>query len=168
MFASLIEVLCWHLGPQTWSLSKTDWGTEGSKWGKPNYCVVLTVPRPPLHCRDLWCVQYKLLRSGIKDCCCFQTLKISSFKKKKKKSPGASQGWLERGEAPWKLVYVWSGFWGLFFWWESWNNSPVAPQHSISCRDFLSQIVLGQAAWLVVTVPSSQCDCLASNHKLSP
>lgn len=46
------------------------------------FCVVLTVSRPPLHGRDVWCVQYKLLRSDIKDCCCFQTLKISSFKKK--------------------------------------------------------------------------------------
>lgn len=47
------------------------------------FCVVLTVSRPPLHGRNVWCVQYKLLRSDIKDCCCFQTLQISSFKKKK-------------------------------------------------------------------------------------
>lgn len=50
------------------------------------FCVVLTVSRPPLHGRDLWCVQYKLLRGDIKDRCCFQTLKISSLKKGRKKN----------------------------------------------------------------------------------
>lgn len=39
MCASLTEVLCYHLGPQTWSLSRADRVTEGGKWGKPKYCV---------------------------------------------------------------------------------------------------------------------------------
>lgn len=80
-------------------------------------CRVLTVSRPPLHCRDCWCIQYKLLCADIKDCCCFQTLKISSFKKIKN-----ILVYHEGEQTEGKLVWMLLSFWGLPSCWEPWNT----------------------------------------------
>lgn len=135
------------------------------------FCVVLTVSRPPLHGRNVWCVQYKLLRSDIKDCCCFQTLQISSFKKKNKlkktvyllvyQKIGGSGGSLKAGVGITRVL------------WFTLLTRTVGQcsqqRHTISCKDLephgtrASCLVrgdnpqLGQAAWLI---PSTDGGCL--------
>lgn len=152
------------------------------------FWVVLTVSRPPLHGRDLRCVQYELLCSNIKDCCCFQALKISSFKKTQNSvcmylylsvSPDVWQGWKE-----WRITGGWCGFvvyppgenHGMMF--------PVTPHHLLEsslepygaqarCLVHGDSHQLGQAACLIpstngycsLTMPSNH---ELSNHELSP
>lgn len=133
------------------------------------FCVVLTVSRPPLHGRDLWCVQYKLLRSDIEDCCCFQTLKISSFKKNK--TYISLLVYHKDGES--------GGYQGFVVYPPDENCGtmlPATPHHLLqrslepygaeaSCLVHGDNHQLGQAAWLI---PSTDGDCLLSNHELSP
>lgn len=112
----------------------------------------LTVSGPPLHCRDRWCVQYKLLCADIKDCCCFQTLKISSFKKNKNilvyREGDQTEGSIPRNSC--------GCYWAF-------RNYPPAENHRTlefpsGCRTHhlqrsLRQTVLGHTAWLLVTDP---------------
>lgn len=140
------------------------------------FCVVLTVSRPPLHGRDLWCVQYKLLRSDIKDCCCFQTLKISSFKKKKqiKKNllvyckDGESRGSLEAGVGITRVLWF-TLLMRAVGWCSQWTHHLL--QRSLephgtqaSCLVHGDHHQLGQTACLI---PSTDGDCQLSKHELS-